>query len=319
MNGIPTLDLADFTHGDPQRKNKFIDQLGRTYQDIGFVAIKNHLLSDDLEKRLYAACKAFFDLPDDIKMKYARPDIGGQRGYTPKGQEHAKGRNVGDLKEFYHVGPELPAERLAQLGYPTNIFPEEIPDFGPSHVQAFYALENTGRRMLQALALFLGLDENYFEPHVVEGVSILRSIHYFPIEDPDSVPEDAVRAAAHEDINLITLLMGASAEGLEVLDRKGNWVPITAVPACVVVNVGDMLQRLTNHRLVSTTHRVVNPPREKMNTPRYSIPFFLHPKPTMSLACLDSCVDADHPKRYPDATAGEYLNERLVEIGLIKK
>ncbi len=319
MNAIPTLDLADFTQGDSAARKRFTDALGQTYQDIGFVAIKNHFLSPELENRLYAASRAFFALPDEIKIKYYRPEIGGQRGYTPKGQEHAKGRNVGDLKEFYHVGPELSPERLAELNYPANIFPSETPDFGPSHVEAFYALENTGRQMLKSLALYLGLDENHFEPHVHEGVSILRSIHYFPIEDPDSVPEDAVRAAAHEDINLITLLMGASAEGLEVLSRNGQWVPITAVPGCVVVNVGDMLQRLTNHKLVSTTHRVVNPPREKMHTPRFSIPFFLHPKPTMSLACLESCIDAQNPKRYPDATAGEYLTERLIEIGLVQK
>ncbi|MCS7086060.1 MAG: 2OG-Fe(II) oxygenase family protein, partial [Bacteroidia bacterium] len=216
------------------------------------------------------------------------------------------------------VGPELSPERLAELDYPSNIFPDEVPDFGPAHVQAYYALESAGRQILKSLALFLGLDENFFEPHVVEGVSILRSIHYFPITDPESVPEGAERAAAHEDINLITLLMGASAEGLEILTRTGEWAPVTAIPGCLVVNVGDMLQRLTNHKLVSTTHRVVNPPKEKMNASRYSIPFFLHPKPTMSLACLPSCVDAQNPKRYADVTAGEYLRERLIEIGLVK-
>jgi isopenicillin N synthase-like dioxygenase len=176
----------------------------------------------------------------------------------------------------------------------------------------------TGKEMLSALALYLGLDENYFESRLKNGNSILRPIHYFPITDPAAVPADAVRAAEHGDINLITLLMGASADGLQVLRRDGQWIPITALPDQLVVNVGDMLERLTNGRLKSTIHRVVNPPLDQMNTSRYSIPFFMHPRSDMDLSCLENCVDEDHPKGFKDITAGEFLNERLAEIGLKK-
>ncbi|MCS6796635.1 MAG: 2-oxoglutarate and iron-dependent oxygenase domain-containing protein [Raineya sp.] len=320
-DAIPSLDLADFTSGDPVRKKQFVEKLGEAFNNIGFVAIKNHGLSDELVENLYKAVKAFFALPDEVKKKYEIEGLAGQRGYTGKNKEHAKGRNVGDLKEFYHVGQELsdiPDSDPVKKEYPANIFPEEVPEFKTYTLQAYKILENTGKIMLRAIALYLGLDENYFDDKVAYGNSILRALHYYPIEDPDSVPPDAVRAAAHGDINLITLLMGASAEGLEVLRRDGKWIPITALPEQIVVNVGDMLDRLTNNKLKSTIHRVVNPPREKMNTSRYSIPFFMHPRSEMDLTCLPSCVDEDHPKLYSDMTAGEFLNERLYELGLKK-
>ena len=315
---IPSLDLADFTIGDPQRKNKFVQELGEAYNSIGFVAIKNHYLSDDLSKRLYDTIKKFYALPDAIKQQYEIPGLAGQRGYIGKGKEHAKGRNTGDLKEFYHVGQEVLNNDPIKKEYPDNVWPHELPEFKEIALDVYKRLEKTGGQMLKAIALYLGLPENYFDARVKHGNSILRPIHYFPIENPDSVPADAVRAAEHGDINLITLLMGASADGLQVLRRDGTWIPITALPDQLVVNVGDMLERLTNKKLKSTIHRVVNPPRHLMNTPRYSIPFFMHPRSEMDLTALPSCVDASHPKLWDDITAGEFLNQRLKEIGLKK-
>ncbi len=318
---IPSLDLADFTKGSPEQKATFVKKLGEAYQNIGFVAIKNHGLSQDLQDRLYSSIKAFFALPDEVKTKYEKPEIGFQRGYTGKGKEHAKGRNTGDLKEFYHVGQELssiPDSDPIKSQYPENVWPEEIPSFKKDASEAFRTLENAGKSMLKAIALSLDLEENYFGDKVAFGNSILRQIHYFPIENPERVPEDAVRAAEHGDINLITLLMGASADGLQVLRRDGKWIPITALPDQLVVNVGDMLERLTNKRLKSTIHRVVNPPREMMHTSRYSIPFFMHPRSDMDLTCLGNCIDESTPKQFTDTTAGEFLDERLRELGLKK-
>lgn len=317
-DNIPSLDLADFYGKDQDKKQKFVDALGTAYNNIGFVAIRNHFLNDEMQQKLYTVIKKYFALPDDVKKKYERMDIAGQRGYTGKGKEHAKGRNTGDLKEFYHVGQELPESELKKEDYPANVWPEEVPEFKTVAVEVYRALEKTGKHMLSAIALYLGLPENYFDDKIRSGNSILRPIHYYPIENPDAVPADAVRAAEHGDINLITLLMGASADGLQVLRRDGKWIPITALPDQLVVNVGDMLERLTNKKLKSTIHRVVNPPRALMNTPRYSIPFFMHPRSEMSLAALSGCVDAEHPKVWEDITAGEFLDQRLREIGLKK-
>ena len=316
---IPSLDLADFLSEDPKRKNKFVQELGAAYTNIGFVAIKNHGLSEALTNNLYDVIKRFFKQPDEVKLKYAKPELAGQRGYTPKGKEHAKGRSTGDLKEFYHVGQEVTdANDPIKKEYPENVWPAELPEMQEVCLEAYRTLEQAGKNMLKAIALYLELDENYFENKVRFGNSILRPIHYFPIEDPDAVPADAVRAAEHGDINLITLLMGASADGLQVLRRDGQWIPITALPEQIVVNVGDMLARHTNDKLKSTIHRVVNPPREKMNSSRYSIPFFMHPRSEMDLSCLEGCIDAQNPKQYEDITAGEFLNQRLAEIGLKK-
>lgn len=312
------MDLADFTSNDPNRKSNFVKKLGEAYNTIGFVAIRNHYLTNELSDRLYTSIKKFYALPDATKQKYEIPDLAGQRGYIGKFKEHAKGRNTGDLKEFYHVGQEVLDNDPIKKEYPDNVWPTEIPDFKEVALDVYRRLEKTGIHMLRAISLYLNLSENYFDDKVHHGNSILRPIHYFPIEDPDSVPEDAVRAAEHGDINLITLLMGASADGLQVLRRDGKWIPITALPDQLVVNVGDMLERLTNKKLKSTIHRVVNPPRHLMNTPRYSIPFFMHPRSEMNLAALPSCVDEKHPKLWDDITAGEFLNQRLREIGLKK-
>jgi isopenicillin N synthase-like dioxygenase len=315
---IPSLDLSDFNSNDPIRKKKFVEDLGAAYHSIGFVAIRGHYLTDDLTERLYSSIKKFFAQPDPVKQKYEIPGLAGQRGYIGKGKEHAKGRNTGDLKEFYHVGQQVDDNDPIKQEYPDNVWPTEVPDFREVATEVYRRLERTGVQMLRAIALYLNLPEDYFDAKVRHGNSILRPIHYFPIEDPDSVPADAVRAAEHGDINLITLLMGASADGLQVLRRDGKWIPITALPEQLVVNVGDMLERLTNKKLKSTIHRVVNPPRHLMNTPRYSIPFFMHPRSEMSLAALPSTVDKDHPKLWDDITAGEFLNQRLREIGLKK-
>lgn len=309
---IPSLDLADFTSGDPARKAQFVETLGRAFNQIGFVAIKNHGLTDELTKRLYDSAQQFFQSPDELKQRYEHPELHGQRGYIGKGKETAKGFKVADLKEFYHIGQPEPVGDM-----PANVFPDEVPEFGEATLEAYRTLENAGKQLLRAIALYLELPENYFDDKVQNGDSILRALHYFPL-DPETTPDGAVRAAAHGDINLITLLMGASADGLEVLRRDGKWIPITALPDQVIVNVGDMLDRLTNHKLKSTIHQVVNPPREKMNQSRYSIPFFMHPRADMDLTSLQSCIDAEHPKLYVDMTAGEFLDERLRELGLKK-
>lgn len=310
---IPSLDLNDFTSGTPDQKREFVRKLGEAYNNIGFVSIKNHGLSDELIDKLYATIQKFFQLPDETKQKYEKVGLYGQRGYISKGKEKAKGRNTGDLKEFYHVG-QPDDNKLPD--YPENIWPDEVEDFQEVASKAYATLQSAGMQMLRAIALYLELPENYFDDKIAQGNSILRPIHYFPIENPSTIPDDAVRAAEHGDINLITLLMGASADGLQVLRRDGEWIPITALPDQIVVNVGDMLERLTNHKLKSTIHRVVNPPRELMNTSRFSIPFFMHPISEMDLTCLDNCIDEDHPKDFEDILAGDFLHQRLKEIGL---
>jgi len=315
---IPSLDLGKFRNGTEEERFEFVRQLGDAYESIGFVAIRNHYLTDELTRKLYHVVKEFFALPGEVKTKYEIEGLAGQRGYIGKGKEHAKGRTTGDLKEFYHVGQEVTDGDPIKDEYPDNVWPEEIPEFREVALEVYRRLEQTGREMLRAIALHLDLEEEYFESRVRNGNSILRPIHYFPIESPESIPEDAVRAAEHGDINLITLLMGASADGLQVLRRDGQWIPITALPDQLVVNVGDMLERLTNKKLKSTIHRVVNPPREQMGTSRYSIPFFMHPRSDMDLTCLANCVDEENKKQFEDITAGDFLNERLAEIGLKK-
>lgn len=316
---IPSLDLADFTSGDSKKKQAFVEALGAAYNDIGFVAIKNHGLTDEMTTQLYQTIQKFFGLPDAVKTKYEIPGLAGQRGYIGKFKEHAKGRTTGDLKEFYHVGQDVTDNDPIKEQYPDNVWPEELPEMADVGLTTYKTLEATGKQMLRAIALYLELEETYFEDKVHNGNSILRPIHYFPIEDPDSVPADAVRAAEHGDINLITLLMGASADGLQVLRRDNQWIPITALPNQIVVNVGDMLARLTNNKLKSTIHRVVNPPKEQMKTSRFSIPFFMHPRSEMDLTCLENCIDEQNPKGFEDITAGEFLEQRLAEIGLRKK
>ncbi|UPK70651.1 isopenicillin N synthase family dioxygenase [Chitinophaga filiformis] len=312
---IPVVDLAAFTSGDAASKAAFVEQLGKAYEEVGFVAVKNHGISDDLIAKLYKYVQLFFTLPADIKRSYEIPELAGQRGYTSFGKEHAKGYDAPDLKEFFQFGQTVEDEDPISNEYPPNVAVKEIPAFSPTFYDAYRAFEKSGKALLQAIALYLGLDEHYFDEYIHNGNSILRAIHYPPITQE---PASAIRAEQHEDINLITLLVGASADGLQILDKQDNWVPVTSLPEQIVVNVGDMLQRLTNNRLKSTTHRVVNPPRDMWHTSRFSIPFFLHPKSEMPLNALESCVTEDNPLAYEPITAGEYLDERLREIGLKK-
>lgn len=313
---IPRLDLLDYTQGTDVQRKQFSQDIGKAFNETGFVTIANHGLSQELIDELYSVVKQFFSLPDEVKDKYEFPELAGQRGYTSKGKEKAKDSKTPDLKEFWQRGQTIVGEEYSKADFPDNILVEELPRFNEVTAEVYKKLEDAGRELLKAIAVYLGLEESYFEKFVVNGNSILRAIHYFPIANPDEIAPDAVRAGAHEDINLITLLIGASADGLEVLTKDGDWFPIKAKGEDIVVNVGDMLQRLTNNKLKSTTHRVVNPPRELMTTSRFSVPFFLHPKASMSLASLDSCISEEYPKLYEDYTAGQYLDERLREIGL---
>ncbi|MFY9464535.1 MAG: 2-oxoglutarate and iron-dependent oxygenase domain-containing protein [Sediminibacterium sp.] len=312
---IPIVDLAAFTSGSAAQKAAFVQELGKAYEEVGFVAVKNHGIPDQLIADQYAYVQQFFSLPLEKKLKYEIAGLAGQRGYTSFGREHAKGSDAPDLKEFFQYGQTVGSNHPLKPEYPDNVVVVEIPAFNETLFNAYRSFEKSGKALLQAIALYLDLDEHYFDNFVNDGNSILRCIHYPPIIQE---PKSAIRAEQHEDINLITLLVGASADGLQILTKQGEWVNVTSLPEQIVVNVGDMLQRLTNNKLRSTTHRVVNPARELWHTSRFSMPFFLHPKSEMSLACLESCMDENNPKVYPDATAGEYLDERLREIGLKK-
>lgn len=315
MNNIPSVDLADFLAQNLERKQKFVNEIGKAYEEIGFVSLKNHFLSDELVDDLYKEVKRFFALPLEVKQKYEIPGLAGQRGYVSFGKETAKGRKVADLKEFWHFGQNPSNETESTAKYPPNVIVKELSDFNETGMEAYRMLEKTGIYVLRALALYIGLDEFYFDQWVTNGNSILRPIHYPPITQE---PKDAVRAGAHGDINLITLLMGASTGGLQVQRRDGEWIDAIPNEDELVINVGDMLERHTNNKLKSTIHRVINPPKDQWGKPRYSIPFFMHPKSDMKLNCLPECIDENNPKAYPDITAGEFLNQRLRELGLLK-
>jgi len=316
MKQIPKLDLQQYIQGDTAAQKQFVADLGNAFTEIGFVALKGHLLSPNLQENLYTQIRAFFDLPFEVKKKYEIEDIGGQRGYTSFGKETAKGRTTADLKEFWHFGQYVEDAPALAASYPENVWVDELPKFNTIGKETYQQLEATAAYVLQALAEFLDLETDYFNPFIKNGNSILRPIHYPPITEE---PKDAVRAAAHGDINLITLLMGAQGAGLQVLNNQNEWIDALAAPDELMINVGDMLSRLTNNRLKSTIHRVVNPPREEWGKSRFSIPFFMHPISEMPLNCLPNCVDDLHPKGFDDITAGAYLEERLIELGLKKK
>src|SRR5210317_98320 len=316
MNKIPSLDLRDFLSEDPHRKAEFIQLIGKAFQEIGFCAVKGHLLSDDLVERLYKQIKLFFDLPDEVKTKYEFPEYSGQRGYVSFGKESAKGSKHGDLKEYWHFGQYIEEDDKSKYNYFPNINVDELPEFNKVGKEVYTSLENTAKHILRALALYLNIEENYFDQYIKNGNSILRPIHYPPILDD---PKEAVRASAHGDINLITLLMGAHGKGLQVQHSNGEWIDAMAGKDELMINIGDMLSRHTNNLLKSTVHRVVNPDREMLKKSRYSIPFFMHPVSEMKLNVLESCINEDNPKSFDDITAGDFLNERLVELGLLKK
>ncbi len=313
--GIPTVDLSQFVHGTEEQKTAFVQALGQAFHEVGFVAVVNHGIQKNLVDGFYASSKAFFALPEEVKRKYEVAGLAGQRGYTSFGKEHAKQSKVADLKEFFQIGQEVPVDHPLKPQYPDNVQVVETAEMPLLGHELYRAFERAGSQLLEAIALYLDLDRNYFNPYIQHGNSILRSIHYPPITQE---PASAIRAEQHEDINLITLLVGASAGGLQLLNSDNQWVAIMPEADEIVINVGDMLQRLTNNYLKSTTHRVVNPPREEWHLPRLSIPFFLHPVSSMDLTCLEFCVTPGNPLHYSPITAGAYLDERLREIGLKK-
>ena len=312
---IPVVDLSKFVDGDEAQRAEFVQEIGNAFHEIGFVGVVNHGIPKDLIDGFYAGAKAFFGLPVDIKRQYEIPGLAGQRGYTSFGKEHAKQSQVADLKEFFQIGQTVTDNDPIKSEYPDNVMVAEKAEFTDLGAQLYKAFEKSGSALLKAIAIYLDLGEDYFDQKIHNGNSILRAIHYPPITQE---PESAIRAEQHEDINLITLLVGASAGGLQLQNMEEEWLAITPGENEIVINVGDMLQRLTNNYLKSTTHRVVNPPREEWHMPRLSIPFFLHPRTEMDLTCLESCITEERPLAYDPITAGEYLNERLREIGLKK-
>jgi len=315
MKKVPTLDIRRY---DTER-DAFVAELGAAYREFGFCCISGHGIPREQIDGAYDVFQRFFALPAETKMKYHVPGSGGARGYTPFKVETAKDSKHPDLKEFWHVGREIPRDSVFADVMPPNLWPAEVPDFKQYGYGLYEALDQLGTRVLRALALHIHQPENFFEDKTDVGNSILRPIHYPPIINESGTQENIpnVRAGAHEDINFITLLVGASAEGLEVLS-EGQWLPITTEGDAIVVNIGDMLQRLSNHVYPSTSHRVVNPPNENARKPRYSVPFFLHPNPDVVLDPLDSCITPDNPRRYDTSISShEYLLQRLREIKLI--
>lgn len=309
LNQVPELSLNDFTDGTDSQRLTFVRELMEGFQHFGFIILKNHGVSTDLLQDAYDTATAFFARPEEEKQHYnAGPD--GQRGYTPFGREHAKDSATPDLKEFWHVGREFNADSPLAAIYPPNIWPQNPSQFRTIFTRLYNELEEAGQIMLEALAPSLDVSADYFRAMATNGNSILRLLHYPPIAD-DADP-NAIRAAAHEDINLITILVAANGAGLELLDRNGKWLPVETAPENLIVDAGDMLARITNNLIPATTHRVVNP--SGPNVSRYSMPFFMHPHPDAVLSCMESCK-GDGAK-YPDITAGAFLEQRLKEIGL---
>jgi isopenicillin N synthase-like dioxygenase len=313
---IPLLDLSHYTRGTAQERDRFIKSWGDGLKEFGFVSIVNHGVDADLIQRTYDDAARLFSLPAEVKQKYELAGGGGQRGYTSFGKEHAKNRKVGDLKEFWHVGRELPQGAAKRPTYGDNQFPGELPSFKTNTLGLFNALDQAAAVMLRALAEYFGMARETFADMAHDGNSVLRIIHYPPLKDM-FIP-GGVRAAEHEDINLITLLCESTSSGLEILTRQGDWMAIDALKGQIVVDSGDMLSRITNEVIPSTTHRVVNPPSTKDDVVRYSMPFFVHPFPDCMLKVFDQCVSPENPKRSPDITADDFLRQRLREIGLIK-
>jgi isopenicillin N synthase-like dioxygenase len=306
---VPPLSLAAQS-ADP---NAFARDFGRSFERFGFAIIADHGIDAALIDRAWAATKAFFAQPTEAKMPYKSPK-GGARGYTPFGIEIAKDATENDLKEFWHVGRDLPPGHAYSASMPPNVWPDYPTDFKAVFTELFAEFDRVGAQLLSAIARYLGLAPDWFVDPVCDGNSVLRLLHYPPI----SAEASGIRAGAHEDINLITLLLGAEEAGLQLLDRDGQWLAVDPPAGALVVNVGDMLQRLTNHVLPSTTHRVVNPPPERRGVPRYSMPFFLHLASDFPIATLPGCITPERPNRYPDLiTADEYLQQRLKEIGLL--
>jgi isopenicillin N synthase-like dioxygenase len=306
---VPPLSLSAQA-GDP---GAFARDFGGSFERFGFAIVADHGIDPALVEAAWAATKAFFAQPTEAKLRYKSPK-GGARGYTPFGIEIAKDATENDLKEFWHVGRDLPDGHKYADSMPPNIWPDDPPDFRAVFTELYAEFDRVGAQLLSAIARYLGLTPDWFVESVRDGNSVLRLLHYPPI----SAEASGIRAGAHEDINLITLLLGAEEAGLQLLDRDGQWLAVDPPPGALVVNVGDMLQRLTNHMLPSTTHRVINPPPERRGVPRYSMPFFLHLASDFPIKTLPGCVSTERPDLYPDAiTADDYLQQRLKEIGLL--
>lgn len=308
---IPTLSLARQAD-DPAG---FAQDLGRSFRRFGFAIVADHGIDAALIDRAWALTRALFALPDPVKARYFAAELAGQRGYTPFGREIAKDAEHVDLKEFWHIGRLLPPGHRFRDHMPDNLWPSELPDFEPVFQQLYAAFDQTGNRLLSAIACDLGLPPNWFDLAVKDGNSVLRLLHYPPV----ALNAPGIRAGAHGDINLITLLLGAEEGGLQLLTREGEWLSITPPEGALVINVGDMLERLTNHVLPSTIHRVLNPPPERRHIARYSMPFFLHLASDFLIETLRGCISGTNPNRYPQPmAANDFLVERLIEIGLKK-
>ncbi|MCB9091580.1 MAG: isopenicillin N synthase family oxygenase [Halobacteriovoraceae bacterium] len=313
MRKVPELSLLSFVEGTNQDKNKFIDDLFNGFKEYGFIILVDHIVDDSVIKKSYEVVQKFFELPTEVKMQFVSEAGGGQRGYTPFGVEHAKNTNMPDLKEFWHVGREVPKDHAFKKFYPQNIWPGQvIPDFKDALSKLFHSLDQTSIAILEALGVALDVPPGFFKNMIEEGNSILRPLHYPPLKNINS--QNAVRSAAHEDINLITILVGATSSGLELLDKDQKWLPVKTKEGQLIVDTGDMMSRLTNDVLPATTHRVVNP--DDQNSSRYSMPFFVHPNPETVLECLPSCIGQG--SKYPPINSHEFLMQRLEEIGLMK-
>jgi len=309
-DGIASVSLKD-AESDPDR---FAQRLGRSFEDYGFAIIADHGIPDALIERAEEKAKAFFALPEAVKRKYLIEGGGGARGYTPFGIETAKGAKAHDLKEFWHVGRDLPPGHRFRDDMPDNLWPAEVPSFKDTFQELYATFDRTGLKILKAIARYLAIDENYFEDAVRDGNSVLRALHYPPQTEPTG---EHIRAGAHEDINAITLLLGAEEAGLELLTRDGRWIPVSPKAGELVINIGDMLQRLTNGVLRSTSHRVVNPAPDRASHARYSMPFFLHFRSDFLIEALPQTIPAGEQPKWPPITADDYLQERLREIKLV--
>ena len=298
-----------------QPLDSIADELGRSFREYGFAVIRDHGIPQDLIDRAEALSKEFFALPDEVKKAYHIPGGGGARGYTPFGTEKAKDAKIHDLKEFWHVGRELPEGHELSEYMADNVWPSEVEGFRETFTKLYSAFEEAGARVLEGIALHLGLDRTFFAPTVEDGNSVMRLLRYPPLEGEEA--EGAIRAAAHGDINTITLLLGAEEAGLELLTRQGDWKAVDVPEGALVINVGDMLDRLTNGKLRSTTHRVVNPRGQAAYRARYSMPFFLHFRPDYVIETLPSCIDPQAPDDHPaPISSHEFLLQRLREINL---
>ena len=309
---VPTLRLMEFINGDEKGQQEFVDGIMTGLKEYGFIILEDHPVGQDKVNKFYEYVNEFFNLPIEVKNKYCKEELKKQRGYIPFGLEQAVGFKHPDLKEFWHTGRELTEGHKFKETYPDNVWPEEIPEFKELAIELYTAMDQTAKVLLTAIGRGLGLDDDFFANMIKDGNSIHRLIHYPKVKGLDT--KNAVRAAAHGDINLITLLVGATNSGLQLLDRDDTWLDVDSKPGQIVVDTGDMMSRLTNDVLPSTIHRVINP--DDSDSVRFSMPFFVHPHPEARLDCLPSCVGEEGPK-YSPITSQEFLEQRLKDIGLM--